>query len=323
MELRGTSTFSDPTAYAAAFGEARVSLTISGRGEFWARLAHLRLRYSDVYRCSETLPRIAFMRLPPEKISIMLPYGRTSLVTNGLAVVPGEIVLHGPGERVHQRCNGNCEWGLVSFAPEQLLGCAKALTGRTLNARNGGMSFRPPRVDVTRLHRILVQASQLAGARHGLVERPEVARALEQEMLHAVVSCLFSNGDTEKSGKPHRHVAIMARLEAALESRVATKPSIPELCAEIGVPERTLRACCTGFLGVGPAKYLLLRRLNQARLALQAAHPSTSSVAEIARALQFSELGRFADSYRSVFGELPSVTLQRSSPTPPGFAEPA
>lgn len=323
MAQRGTSTFSDPHAYAAAFGEARVSLTVSSGGDFRARLAHLHLRYSDIFRCSESLPRIAFVCLPPQKITITFPYGRASLVTNGRGLAPREIALHGPGERIHQLCNGNCEWGLVSFETEQFLSSAKALTGRRLNVRNGNKRFRPLQADAARFRRVITQAIRLAEARDGLVERPEVARALEQELLHAVINCLSSSEHVEKSGKTQRHAGIMARFEAALESRVAGKPSIPELCAEIGVPERTLRACCISFLGVGPGRYLLLRRLNQARLALQKAHPSTSSVAAIARALQFSELGRFADSYRSVFGELPSATLQHSSQTPPGFAEPA
>lgn len=323
MVQRGTSTFSDPSAYAAAFGDARVLLTISSGGDFSARFVELRLRYSDVYRCSEALSRIAFICLPPDRISVTFPCGRTSLVSNGFSLAPREIALHGPGERIHQLGKNICEWGLISFEPDQLLSCARALTGRTLNVGNGSKRVHPSRADAMRFHHVLTQACQLAGARHDLVERPEVARALDQELLHAVINCLFSQEDAEGSRKAHRHAAIMARLEAALESRIATKLSIPDLCTEIGVPERSLRACCTDFLGIGPGKYLLLRRLNLARLALQKAHSSTSSVAEIARSLQFSELGRFAESYRSAFGELPSVTLQRSSQTSPRFAEPA
>ena len=77
-----------------------------------------------------------------------------------------------------------------------------------------------------------------------------------------------------------------------------------------GVPERTLRACCTEFLGMSPSRYHLLRRLNLARSALRRADPETTSVAEIARNHQFLELGRFAVAYRTVFGEVPSSTLR-------------
>jgi len=86
---------------------------------------------------------------------------------------------------------------------------------------------------------------------------------------------------------------------------------MPKLCAEIGMAERTLRMCCSEILGVSPTRYLLLQRLNEARSALRRADPSTASVAEVARNHQFLELGRFAVTYRSTFGESPSATLQR------------
>jgi transcriptional regulator GlxA family with amidase domain len=47
-----------------------------------------------------------------------------------------------------------------------------------------------------------------------------------------------------------------------------------------------------------------------ARSALRPADPANASVAEIARTFQFSELGRFAVTYRRVFGEMPSTTLR-------------
>jgi hypothetical protein len=51
--------------------------------------------------------------------------------------------------------------------------------------------------------------------------------------------------------------------------------------------------------------YLLLQRLNKARVAPQRADPSTASVAEIARDHEFRKLGRVAVNYRITFGELP------------------
>ena len=57
----------------------------------------------------------------------------------------------------------------------------------------------------------------------------------------------------------------------------------------------------------------LLRRMNMARSALRRADPATTSVAEIARKHQFLELGRFAVTYRTIFGEMPSTTLRRVS----------
>jgi transcriptional regulator GlxA family with amidase domain len=70
------------------------------------------------------------------------------------------------------------------------------------------------------------------------------------------------------------------------------------------------------ILGISPTRYLLLQRLNKASAALQRANPSTTSVAKIARDLQFLELGRFAVTYHITFGEWPChaapVTLNLS-----------
>jgi len=41
------------------------------------------------------------------------------------------------------------------------------------------------------------------------------------------------------------------------------------------------------------------------------ADPATASVAEIARIHQFLEPGRFAVTYRTIFGEMPSTALRR------------
>jgi transcriptional regulator GlxA family with amidase domain len=49
-----------------------------------------------------------------------------------------------------------------------------------------------------------------------------------------------------------------------------------------------------------------------ARSALRRANPANASVAEIARTYQFQEPGRFAVTYRAIFGEMPSSTLRRS-----------
>jgi AraC-like DNA-binding protein len=105
----------------------------------------------------------------------------------------------------------------------------------------------------------------------------------------------------------------MARFEDALAASDGRQPSAPELSAAIGVPERTLRQCCTELIGLSPSRYIRLRRLNMVRAALRRADPTTASVAEIAQRYQFSELGRFAVAYRATFGESPSATLRSAA----------
>jgi AraC-like DNA-binding protein len=316
MAENGTLTFSDPDGFAAGFSDAHIKLTITGAGDFKARLTQLKLKDLKLYRCCESLPRIAYISLPPEQMFLSFPVGAASVISDGFALRNGDMVLHGRGERTHQRSNGACQWGLISLSPKQFASCGKALTGQAIAPPHASRMLRPARAEVLRFQRLYAQACRLAeAAGQKLIERPEVARALEQELLHAIINCLTAN-ETDDNPKTRRHhAAVMVRFEETLSKRIDQKLNMPALCAELGVPARTLRMCCAEFLGVSPTRYLLLQRLNKARWALRRADPSTASVAEVARSYQFLELGRFAVKYRTTFGELPSTTLQRDPQT--------
>jgi TolB-like protein len=61
---------------------------------------------------------------------------------------------------------------------------------------------------------------------------------------------------------------------------------------------------------MGPHAYMQLHRLQRARHALRTAYPASTTIALVARAHGFAELGRFTSRYRALFGELPSTTLR-------------
>jgi AraC-like DNA-binding protein len=313
MTEGSTLSFSDPDAYAAAFGDARINLTTTGAGDFAARLTRVKLQHMDVYLCRESLARIAYISLPAERTTISFPVGTASTLFDGLALRKGEMIFHGHGEHMHQRSNGSCEWGFISLSREQLAGCGKALTGWPITAPRASKVLRPAPADASRFRRLFRQACRFAEAKRKLIERPEVGRALEQELLHAVIHCLATESANLKTR--HNHAALLVRFEETLSKHIDQKINMSKLCAEIGVAERTLRMCCAEFLGVSPTRYLLLQRLNKARSALRRADPSTASVAQVARDHQFLELGRFAVTYRATFGESPSVTLHRAPQT--------
>jgi AraC-like DNA-binding protein len=86
---------------------------------------------------------------------------------------------------------------------------------------------------------------------------------------------------------------------------------VTDICAGIGVSERTLRLHCHEQLGMSPHRYLWLRRMNLVQHALTNAEQTDKTVTAIANDYGFAELGRFAVSYRRLFGESPSATLRR------------
>jgi AraC-like DNA-binding protein len=79
-----------------------------------------------------------------------------------------------------------------------------------------------------------------------------------------------------------RRLAVVERFEAFVASHHPRPPLLAEICATIGVSERTLRTCCQEYLGVSPTRYMRLRRMRLARRALLDAIPESTTVAAIA-----------------------------------------
>ena len=105
---------------------------------------------------------------------------------------------------------------------------------------------------------------------------------------------------------------IIDRFQRLIEQNIEQPLYLPEVCAAIRVPERTLRESCQKLLGMSPGRYLMLSRLHLAHRALRAAKPGNTNVTEVATKFGFWHFGRFATTYRAQFGEVPSATLKRT-----------
>ena len=180
--------------------------------------------------------------------------------------------------------------------------------GRSWSRQRRG-SCAPAARDTARLRRLHAQACRLAETRPKVLAHPEVAGAIEQGLIHALVTCLAAEVRDDGSARGH-HTRIMVRFEEVLADHPNRPLPMPHLCALVGVTERSLRFCCAEFLGISPSRYVLLRRLKAVRIALRDADPATASVAEIAGRCGFTELGRFAGAYQTAFGESPSTTFR-------------
>jgi transcriptional regulator GlxA family with amidase domain len=161
------------------------------------------------------------------------------------------------------------------------------------------------------LRRLHATACRLVETKPETVAHREVARAIEHEIVYALVNCLKAHVVHGDTAVRRRYAAIMNRFEEALAASSGRQLPIPMMCKSLGVPERTLRMCCRDCLGMSPSHYIRLRRLNLLHAALQHADPATAKISEIAARYGFSEFGRLAGVYRTIFGETPSATLAR------------
>jgi transcriptional regulator GlxA family with amidase domain len=160
-----------------------------------------------------------------------------------------------------------------------------------------------------RLSRLHEATGRLAETAPEVLAIPAVAKAMEQELVCAVVASL-TDATTARKSRPYQQ-GVMRRFERVLEENRGEPLYLPEICTAVGVPGRTLQHLCQEHLGVSPRRYLWLRRMDQARRALTLADPSAMTVAAVAANHGFWEFGRFAVAYRQLFGEVPSVTLRR------------
>ncbi|MFJ2535993.1 MULTISPECIES: helix-turn-helix domain-containing protein [unclassified Pseudomonas] len=139
--------------------------------------------------------------------------------------------------------------------------------------------------------------------------------ALTRQLLE---DCLFIL-DNARIGLDHGELqrrteerTLMKRIgEWAADSPEETL-NLLELSQVAGVSLRQLQQAFKAYTGMTPSQWLRLRRLNSAHRELLKCTPTQTTVAEVAMNWSFWHLGRFSNSYRSLFKELPSETLKRS-----------
>ena len=136
-----------------------------------------------------------------------------------------------------------------------------------------GQILRPHPVEWRRLLRLHAEAMRIAETRLSHVGHPEVARALEQDLIWALVSCLTTAEPRDYSAARCRRIKLLLRFEEVLMACPGRPLHVSQVCEVIGVSERTLRICCLQLLGMGPGRYLRLRRLKQASMASECADP--------------------------------------------------
>jgi AraC-like DNA-binding protein len=228
--------------------------------------------------------------------------------SNGTELRPGTILVSSPGAEHHRRSASSLRWASMSLTPDDLAAASLAIVGRELNAPATTSFVQPPHELMSRLVRLHAAAGHLAATAPDVLAHPEVARAMEHELISTLVSCLAAV-TTEASNHPR--VPVMQRFERFLTANPAKPVYISEICADIGVSTRTLRLHCSERLGMSPHRYLILRRMHQVRRVLVRSDPRSTTVTGVATNHGFWELGRFSVAYRRLFGETPSTTLRR------------
>lgn len=155
----------------------------------------------------------------------------------------------------------------------------------------------------------IVSAFEIIRVNPHLADNPRHVQALKAALVSTLAQALA--GDQPVSGSsiaPAKRWLIVATARALIMDHPDTPMTIADLCRALGISRRNLQYCFQDVLGISPASFLRIVRLNGARRAIK----TSKSVTDAATMWGFWHFGRFAHDYRAMFGELPSETYRRS-----------
>lgn len=319
MAFSRVFSFDDPSACQVIFPSADVELFPTTKGNFHADVTQVGMNGIWMHRIHISLPEINTVAVKPGRRSFgfLTEPDSLPLLDCGQDVLSGDIVMN-RSDVVHQRSDADFHYGTMSLASEGLAAAAEAIVGRGLPATPHKSTIRPPSGLMCRLLNMHKSIGQLAHDTPDILALPEVSRALENKLVHILVRCLAEGHSVEPTAGDRRHDTILTRFVEFLEANPNRPLYLTEICAAIGAAERTLRASCEEHLGMGPIRYLALRRMHLVRRALLHSDPSKTTVTQIVTDHGFWELGRFSVAYRALFGESPSGTLRQPTYRAPG-----
>jgi AraC-like DNA-binding protein len=309
--------FTDPDAYYEVMRNA-ANCVVTARGKYYAEYTHVDFSRLWMSHGEVSLARVSTYapRWPRTQILFATDQNQPASHLAGMEVQTDELAVISFGSSDRGWTSAAIRWGAVSLPPEDLAALGQAISGRQLTPPSFTHRIKPSMSAFRRLRHLHKAARHLARKTPDILANPEVARALEEALGEAMVRCLASADPADVRGTNVHHAMVLRRFEDLISANPDQILYISQICAATGVSERTLLACCQEYLGMGPKRYLVLRRMHLARRALLMADPATKTVTEVATSFGFWELGRFSVVYRSLFGEMPSATLRRRPEDP-------
>lgn len=243
--------------------------------------------------------------------SLFVPIGPAhGLTVNGVRMDAGSATWLPAGREFHMRVPGPQRWLAVmvescAISPLEVAGDGSraVLSPRT----SIGPASHQAVAELMALSRRIFQSAGRSNA--GADEAGTQGSALVEASLQVVAS--LQPERNERRGRPAvaRKVVLDRALEV-IESGWGQMVRLTELSQATGVSERTLHAAFKEQFGLSPHQYIVARRVQGIHAAILSAEPD-DTVSDICGRFGVWDFGRFARTYRSLFGTTPSSMLAR------------
>ncbi len=137
----------------------------------------------------------------------------------------------------------------------------------------------------------------------------EASRRGLREALFTVLGDTLMPDDQADAVTPRqlRRQEVVRRVRELVTEQPQEYLGVERLCAALHITRRTLQNCFQDSLGISPASYLRLVRLNAVRRELRDATPD-QTIGDVAARWGFWHMGHFSHDYKALFGETPSCT---------------
>ena len=303
----------EPEEAAAALDPTKAEIVLMKSGKFAESFVSVDLPRLRLHSFREALPRLVQVDRPPDRVYIgFLPDELIDpIVVDGLRIDTGSLVQFGSERQSIHRSFSPTAWANLSVSNAELDRLSSGIGGHDLAAGRTPRLLMPDSTNMRRLRAVHAGVIILAKQSPELLSEPELSRSVEAAVTEAMVDCLGGPERQCHSPTQLRHAAILARFRELLDANLDRPLYLPEVCATIGVSQRTLLYCCQDFLGMPPKRYFFLRRMHIVRRVLLESDRHTTTVTAIATRHGFWEFGRFSVQYRMLFNEMPSTTLRR------------
>ena len=257
MACSSTALFSEPEDFeAAAWAASRPRLLVTAPGCFKARLTEVALGAMRLSAVEEALPRIAVLKVPANIVLVMLPIGRLSApVWGGVMSQQWELTTHGPGQRLYGWTGGPCRWGAIWMSVDELAYYGNALTGTRFVVPRGTCPWCPLPRRFAPFGTFMRPPSALQKRGLNSLTHRDAERALQQQVIHALVDCLSEASRVEETPARRRHQDLVPRSVDLLNDDRNGTLTIETIGAMLGISERGLRVAFQEQLGMAPAAY--------------------------------------------------------------------
>ena len=217
---------------------------------------------------------------------------------------PGELLLINPDDPVDLTYSDDCEKFIVKL-PSTLI--ERACVDNHWQRPADGVRFASRH-----------QLQQIEGFTHLLslvcaeAESEQSLASVQEHYTRIIASKLLGLlGNNVSRAELAESSPSFERLVQFIEENLKQDISVEQLAQLAHISPRSLYALFDKHLGTTPKHYIRQRKLERVRACLNDPGARVRNVTEVALDYGFLHLGRFSESYKSAFGELPSDTLRR------------